>query len=151
MSNSFSTPWTVACQASLSMGFSRQELEWVAISHSRGSSQPRDRTCISCIVRWILYHWATKEAIHTCVYLCIYICIYVWYTIFILVYQGHIKKLEVLNRKALIQISLILQYMKLFSRSEEQRTQYVNSYSPFHLLPCLFILLSLLSGCVIVS
>ena len=30
------TPWTAACQASLSMGFSRQEypLEWVAISFS---------------------------------------------------------------------------------------------------------------------
>ena len=25
MSNSFATPWTVACQAPLSMGFSRQE------------------------------------------------------------------------------------------------------------------------------
>ena len=24
-------------------------LEWVAISSSRGSSQPRDRTCISCV------------------------------------------------------------------------------------------------------
>ena len=24
-------------------------LEWVAISCSRGSSQPRDRTCVSCI------------------------------------------------------------------------------------------------------
>ena len=44
----FMTPQTVAYQAPLSMGFSRQELlEWVAIS--RGSSQPRDRTCISCI------------------------------------------------------------------------------------------------------
>ena len=30
--------------------------------HSRGSSWPRDRTCISCIGRWILYHWATREA-----------------------------------------------------------------------------------------
>ena len=30
------TPWTVACQAPLSMGFSRQKmLEWVAISFSR--------------------------------------------------------------------------------------------------------------------
>ena len=29
------------------MGFPRQE-EQVAISFSRGSSQPRDRTCISC-------------------------------------------------------------------------------------------------------
>ena len=35
--------WTVAHQAPLSMGFSRQEvLGWVAISSSRGSSQPTD-------------------------------------------------------------------------------------------------------------
>ena len=27
-------------------------LEWVAISFSRGSSQPRDETCISCIAGW---------------------------------------------------------------------------------------------------
>ena len=34
-------------------------LEWVAISSSRGSSQPRSRTCISyssCIDGWVLYH-----------------------------------------------------------------------------------------------
>ena len=43
MSNS-ATPWTVACQAPLSMEFSRQEhwSGWVAISSSRRSSQPRD-------------------------------------------------------------------------------------------------------------
>ena len=28
-------------------------LEWVAISSCRGSSQPRDRTCISYIGRWV--------------------------------------------------------------------------------------------------
>ena len=33
-------------------------LEWVAISCSKGSSWPRDWTHISCIGRWILYHWA---------------------------------------------------------------------------------------------
>ena len=31
-------------------------LEWVAISISRGSSQPRDPTQVSCIGRQILYH-----------------------------------------------------------------------------------------------
>ena len=36
-------------------------LEWVAISFSRGSSQPRDWTCVSCIGRQILYLWATWE------------------------------------------------------------------------------------------
>ena len=34
-------------------------LEWIAIPFSRGSSWPRDRTCVSCIGRWSLYHWAT--------------------------------------------------------------------------------------------
>jgi len=31
-------------------------LEWVAISSSRGSSQPRDQTHVSCTGRRILYH-----------------------------------------------------------------------------------------------
>ena len=44
---------TVACQVPLSIG---RILEWVAISSSRGSYQPRDQTCISCIGRQILYH-----------------------------------------------------------------------------------------------
>ena len=35
--------------------------EWVAISFSRGSSQPRDWTQFSYIGRQILYHWATIE------------------------------------------------------------------------------------------
>ena len=41
-------------------------LEWVAISYSRGSSRPRDRTlvsCISCIGRLILYHCTSWEAL----------------------------------------------------------------------------------------
>ena len=33
----------------------------VALWHV-GSSRIRGRTHVSCIVRWILYHWATKEA-----------------------------------------------------------------------------------------
>ena len=89
--------WTVPCQASLSMEFSRQEYwsslvsfsrgssqlryqTWVSCTaggffpdwatSSRGSSQPRDWTCVSCVScigSWILYHCATWEA-H--VYLC---------------------------------------------------------------------------------
>ena len=43
-------------------------LERVAISYSRGSSWPRDWTCVSCISctgRWILCYGATREAPHT--------------------------------------------------------------------------------------
>ena len=39
----FATLWTVACQAPLSMGILQARiLGWVAMSSSRGSSQPRD-------------------------------------------------------------------------------------------------------------
>ena len=37
-------------------------LEWVAFPFSRGSSQPRDRTQVSCITGRFLTSWATKEA-----------------------------------------------------------------------------------------
>ena len=36
--------------------FQAQMLEWVAIPFSRGSSQSRDQTCVSCTGRPILYH-----------------------------------------------------------------------------------------------
>ena len=36
--------------------FQARILEWVAISFSRGSSQPRDRTQVSCIVGRRFYH-----------------------------------------------------------------------------------------------
>ena len=55
-------PMHCSPQAPLSMGFSSQEtrtLEWVAISFSRESSRPRNRTHISyvtCISRQALYH-----------------------------------------------------------------------------------------------
>ena len=52
----FSTP----CSSVLGT-FQARILEWVAISSSRGSSHPRDWTivsCVSCIGRWIFYHWA---------------------------------------------------------------------------------------------
>ena len=56
----FVTPWTVACQAPPSMGFSRQEY-WVAISFCRGSSWPRVRTRVSCTEGRHLTIWATRE------------------------------------------------------------------------------------------
>ena len=46
----FANQWTAACQAPLSMGFHRQEYWiWLAISFSKGSSQLRDQTLVSCI------------------------------------------------------------------------------------------------------
>ena len=49
----FVTQWTVTHQAPLSMVLSLARiLKWVAISSSRGSSQPRDRTHIYLHCRW---------------------------------------------------------------------------------------------------
>ena len=43
--------------------FQARVLEWVAISFSRGSSWPRDRTCVSHIVGRCFTIWTTKEVI----------------------------------------------------------------------------------------
>ena len=43
--------------------FQASTLEWVAISYSRGNSQPRDGTWVSCIDRQTVFHCATWEAL----------------------------------------------------------------------------------------
>ena len=60
----FLTTWTVAHQAPLSMGFSRQEY-WSGLPFlfSRRSSWPRDQTWISCIVHRGFTIWATREVL----------------------------------------------------------------------------------------
>ena len=60
----FVTPWTVACRL-LSPWVSQGRIveeEWVTISSSRGSSQLRDQTRVSCVGRWALYLCDTWEA-----------------------------------------------------------------------------------------
>ena len=53
----FVTPWTGARQTPLSLGILQaRNLKWVAMPSSRGSSQPRDQTHVSCIGRQTLYH-----------------------------------------------------------------------------------------------
>ena len=42
--------------------FQARILEWVAISFARRFSRPRDGTSVSCLGRWILHCWATREA-----------------------------------------------------------------------------------------
>ena len=65
MSQFLVTPWTAAHQTPLSMGILQARiLEWVAVLSSRGSSQPRDQTrvsCVSCIAGRFFTHWATWE------------------------------------------------------------------------------------------
>ena len=56
------TSRTVAHQAYLFMGFSRQEYgSGLPFPSPRLSFQPRNGTWASCIGRLILYHWATRE------------------------------------------------------------------------------------------
>ena len=56
MSNSFAIPWTVACQAPLSMGFPRQEY-WSGLPFPSPGVLP-DPGLLHC--RRILCHWATR-------------------------------------------------------------------------------------------
>ena len=65
----FEAPWTTGAHGAPVHGILQAKiLEWVAMPSSRGTSWSRDWTCISCIGRRILYHWAAREAcfwIHT--------------------------------------------------------------------------------------
>ena len=58
---SMDCPWTVSfVHGIIPAGI----LKWAAISDFRESSWPRDHYCISCIGRWILYHWTTWTHTH---------------------------------------------------------------------------------------
>ena len=57
----FASLWTQSYQVPLSMVFFQARvLEWVAISFSRGFSQSRDQTSISCIAGGWFVIWATR-------------------------------------------------------------------------------------------
>ena len=60
------TLWTVALQvggiSSVHGIFQARTLEWVAISFSSGSSQPKDQTQVSCIAGRFFTIWITREA-----------------------------------------------------------------------------------------
>ena len=56
-------PSFVAHQAPLSMGILQARiLEWICMPSSRGSSQPRSWTQVSCIVGGFFTIWANREA-----------------------------------------------------------------------------------------
>ena len=60
----FATPWTVACQTPLSMGFSRQEY-WSRLPFPPPGDLPNPgiEPTSSALERQVLYHWATGEAL----------------------------------------------------------------------------------------
>ena len=71
MSNSLVTPWTVCSLPGSTIHgiFQARILEWVAISFSRRSSQPRDWTQVSHIVGSHFTIWATREVFHRGVFI----------------------------------------------------------------------------------
>ena len=61
------TLWTVAFQAPLVHGILQARiLEWVALPPSRGSSQPRDWTPVSCIAGQFFTDWAPRKPWDSC-------------------------------------------------------------------------------------
>ena len=58
----FTTLWTVAHQAPLSMEFPGKNTGVVAMPSSRGCSRPKDQTHISCTAGRFFTQWATWEA-----------------------------------------------------------------------------------------
>ena len=80
VSNSFVTPWTVACHAPLSMGFSRQEYGSGLPFPSPGDlPNPGIEPGSPVLARGFFTIWATREAhMCTCVCVCEYIHIYIY-------------------------------------------------------------------------
>ena len=60
MSNSFATPWTIALQAPLSMGFPRQEYLSVLPFPSSGDLLDPEVECL-LLGRWIFFFFVTTE------------------------------------------------------------------------------------------
>ena len=83
------TPWTVAHQAALSMGFPRQEY-WRMGSHSfpRGSSRPRDWTWLSCNLGRFSTNWATRKAPNVGIAACYLVCADKWLSFSTHLYKG---------------------------------------------------------------
>ena len=72
MSDSFATPWTVASQAPLSMGFSRQEY-WSGLPSSPPGDLPNpgDQILVShicCTGKQVIYHLASPGKPHKDLY-----------------------------------------------------------------------------------
>ena len=57
------TLWDCMDCSSVHEIFQARILEWVAISFSRGSFRPRDRTWVTCIAGRVFTIWATREAL----------------------------------------------------------------------------------------
>ena len=89
------TPWTAACQASSGHGILQARiLEWVAISFSRESYQPRDWTWVSFIAVRFFTYWATRKALLQC-----YTMLYIQsYTVFSSVAQSGLTLCDPMNR-----------------------------------------------------
>ena len=65
VTQSYLTLWSMDCSppgSSVHRILQARILEWVAILFSRGSSQPRDGTQVSCIAGRVFTIWTTKEA-----------------------------------------------------------------------------------------
>ena len=103
------TPWTVAHQFPLSVGFSRQEY-WSGLPFpSPGeSSQPRDQTQVSCIAGRHFNLWATRAA-HIFIY-----CIF-WRPLHISVKRSSFSELHsVFHCMDLPQFIQLVPYLWLF-------------------------------------
>ena len=62
MSDSLQTPWTIACQTTLAMGFPRQEY-WSGLPFPSPGDLPNPgiRNWVSCITSRFFTLWATRE------------------------------------------------------------------------------------------
>ena len=59
-------PTRLLCSVLLFWDVPGKNVEWISISFSRGSSWPSDQIWVSCVGRWIIYHWAMRAVLPYC-------------------------------------------------------------------------------------
>ena len=123
--------------------FQARVLEWVAISFSRGSSQPRDRTRVSCIAGRCFYHLShkgnqkdmRKEKIVLSLFS--YTCIFWNFTSIHYFYKINTVK----NRRKNLRISLFQRHITVcITKSSPSTSQHY-----FHVALCSFALILFIS------
>ena len=116
----FVTLWTVACQVPVFIHFPGKNTGWVAVPSSRGSSQPRDQTCVSyifCIGRQLVFFFFFFFTTGT-----------TWEVLFIVAINQYkcLPADDWINRKWYIhkiEYKLALKSLKVFLISEKNRWQ----------------------------
>ena len=118
--------------------FQARILEWVAISFSRGSFQPRDGTWVSCTAGRFFTDWATREA--PCTVISISLLHLLSITTSLSFFKKRVTFTHVCPPCNTSLFSTILLFLSFHFNIDDFEILFYNSYFAYVLTPCVFLL-----------